>query len=141
MIEIAQLVQEIGVDFPSVNERAIAEKIIAMILPLVCEQKTPVLDVCVKYETSEGSRQILSSDFISRVLLGEMRLKGKLTSNMQNLLELTFNQSRGQNVYYDEFVSMFEEEAKKQNKKVYMTSAQVEEDRLADLGISQRKAV
>jgi hypothetical protein len=65
-----------------VHERGIAEKIVSMILPIVCEQKIPLQDVCKKYETSEGSGQILSSDFISRVLLGEMRLKGKLTTNM-----------------------------------------------------------
>lgn len=44
-------------------------------------------------------------------------------------------------MYFDDFLLLFKGEATRQHRKVYLTAAEVEEERLADLGISQRKAV
>lgn len=81
-------------DFPLQDMETIVLEILKIVAPQLVQQVIPVRDSCKKFETAEGSGEILYSDFTYALLNEEWKLKNILTRNMLDLLQIRYNPSQ-----------------------------------------------
>lgn len=135
------MLAEVKTDLPLQDLDSVTNSVLKLAAPVIAENQIPLRDSCQKYETSEGSGQILFSDFTYQLLTDQLKLKHVLTQNMLEAIHRHYNKSQEQHVAYEPFLSDLKQIQQELKLKLYMTQKEIDDDTFGQTGMTTQSRV